>query len=214
MTRTLRRSGIVVAIVVTLAIGFAAHATLRPMATHDARAAGTRRGRWLRAPVGSAGVPGPALQSHTRGIYLLFDYDLSRSYYLDLNGDAAGDTGNREVFPADVWLSDPAARRLRWVGTAVVTDDYLPAERSNTGTDIAQLIDLAIFGEGQIRAGGFWNVRDGSRPSVDPDGDPLIPVLGVTGTRFLRNFRTGQLRFVARVAAPDGFARELYFLER
>lgn len=212
MTRTLCRPAIVVAIA-AVAIGLA-HAALRPMEAHDARAAGTRRGRWLPPPVGNGLGAGPALQSHTRGMYLLFDYDLSRSYYLDLNGDVAGDTGNREVFPADVWLSDPAGRRLRLVGTAVVTDDYLPAERSRTGTDIEQLFDVVIFGEGQIRAGGFWNVRDGSRPSVDPDGDPLIPVLGVSGTRFLRDFRTGQLRFIARVAAPDGFARELYFLER
>ncbi|MBI3909487.1 MAG: hypothetical protein HY320_00970 [Armatimonadetes bacterium] len=194
---------------VVLATGLTAQ-TLRGhvFEAHRQRAVGTRRDRRLLAPV--PGSPQSQAVTSTRsrlgGLFLLFDYNLSRGIFLDLNGpDEPTDLGNREFLEADVWLSDRFGTKFRIIGTAVVTEDFLEEDRSDTGTDIIQTVDLVLFGEGQIRAGGFWNVPDGSRTD-----DPLLPVLGATGTRFLQAFDQGHLRFVAR---PDD-DEELFLLER
>jgi hypothetical protein len=138
------------------------------------------------------------------GTLLLFQYnpDLTRELDLDDNGDAQ-DNGDRLIAQGKLWLSNRSGAKLRVVGEFASVYDYLDASGEATGTDVLQQTDLLLYGSGQVRAGGFWNVED-------VVGSPAVGVLGATGSRSLRIYGSGQLVFLGKVA--DG--EELYFLTK
>jgi len=143
-------------------------------------------------------------QATLLGTLILFEYDsgLTRTLDLDDNGEVQ-DNGDRALFQGTVWRSDRAGRKIANIGRFASIFDYLDVSGESTGTDLTQTTDILITNEGQIRAGGFWDVDDGV-------GDPALPILGATGRNSTRRYSGGQLLFLGKVA--DG--QELYFLSR
>lgn len=143
-------------------------------------------------------------QATLKGTAILFEYDsgLTRTLDLDDNGTFQ-DNGDRVVFQGSVWTSDRSGRKIANVGRFTSIYDYLDVSGESTGTDLTQTTDILIYNEGQIRAGGFWDVDDGV-------GDPALPILGATGRSSTRRYVSGQLLFLGKVT--DG--QELYFLAR
>lgn len=143
-------------------------------------------------------------QASLLGTLILLEYDagLTRTLDLDDNGEVQ-DNGDRALFQGTVWRSDRAGRKVANIGRFTSIFDYLDVSGESTGTDLTQTTDLLIFNEGQIRAGGFWDVDDGV-------GDPALPILGATGRNSTRRYSGGQLLFLGKVAE----GQELYFLSR
>lgn len=152
----------------------------------------------------SAKVNRVQAQAQLLGTPILFEYDsgLTRTLDLDDNGTFQ-DNGDRVIFQGTVWRSDRSGRKLANIGRFTSVFDYLDVSGESTGTDLTQTTDILIANEGQIRAGGFWDVDDGV-------GDPALPVLGATGRNSTRRYGNGQLLFLGKVT--DG--EELYFLAR
>lgn len=152
----------------------------------------------------SAKVNRVQAQASLLGTLILLEYDsgLTRTLDMDDNGTFQ-DNGDRAIFQGTVWRSDRAGRRIANIGRFTSIFDYLDVSGESTGTDLTQTTDILIANEGQIRAGGFWDVEDGV-------GDPALPILGATGRSSTRRYSGGQLLFLGKVT--DG--QELYFLSR
>jgi hypothetical protein len=143
-------------------------------------------------------------QATLLGTLILLEYDsgLTRTLDLDDNGDVQ-DNGDRALFQGTVWRSDRSGRKIANIGRFTSIFDYLDVSGESTGTDLTQTTDILIYNEGQIRAGGFWDVDDGV-------GDPALPILGATGRNSTRRYGGGQLLFLGKVVE----GQELYFLSR
>jgi hypothetical protein len=138
------------------------------------------------------------------GLLILFRYDPALSTDLDLDDNGGfQDNGDRAIRQGEVWLSNRFGDRLSLIGRFASIYDYLDVIGEPTGTDLAVTHDLFFDRDGQLRAGGFWNVDDFV-------GAPAFSTHGATGSPGLRSYRTGQLVFLATVSDTE----ELYLLAK
>ncbi len=199
--RILLASGVALAIIIGTGTHLRAQSDRRSAAYNLRQQAVSQRGQRRSDPARAAayakGAPAAKAQvsalAKSSVLYLVFDYDLTRGPVLDLDDDGTFTSpGDRNYLEADVYQSNSNAAKFSKIGTVVIAEDLLESDRANTGTDRIHTVNMALNGEGQIRAGGFWNVSSGV-------GDPALPVLGATGTSYLRRFGSGQLIFLGQL---------------